>query len=173
MMRLMLTRTMSTNRNVKFTPEVQQKIIDCIKGGNFRVTAAKVAGITEKTLSIWMNNSDKKYADFQKKVIEAEAQVESVVVSKLIDAGEKDARWYAWWLERKFKRWNSAVHRWELQLLQKQLKELKNVINTLSQASQGNTAISATSPEFEEDLTEADTEGHKSLCQKQGLQSDS
>jgi hypothetical protein len=147
----------------KFTPEVQAKILNCIRGGNFRTTAAKIAGITDKTFSLWMHSTDKKFADFQKAVIEAEAQVEAACVTKLIESGEKNATWYAWWLERKFKRWNSSVHRWELQLLQKQLKELKNVIRSLTQNEVGDERFADADECPEIRPTETDPERHRRI----------
>lgn len=142
--------TMSLKHNAKFTPEVCKAVIDCILQGNFRQTAAQVAGITPKTLSLWMRSSDKKYLQFQKDVINAEAQVEANSVEAIRAYGfDKDPKFLCWWLERKFKRWNSAVHRWELQLLQKQLKELKNVIGQLQTTPTGNISVAFSSPELE------------------------
>lgn len=147
---LKMTMSSRVPANYKFTPETCKKVIECILQGNFRQTAAQVAGITPKTLSQWMRSPDKRYAQFQKDVIAAEAEVEARSVHAIRAYGfDKDPKFLCWWLERKFKRWNSAVHRWELQLLQKQLKELKNVISQLSQDTKGNSSIAFSSPELE------------------------
>lgn len=143
-MKMMISMSKLTH---KFSPEKQDLIIQTLRGGNYRACAAKVAGISEKTLSFWMNSKDKKYQQFQKKVLETEAEVEAFAVRKIIESGEKDARWYAWWLERKFKRWNQSVHRWEIQVLQKQLKDLKNVVNSLSEAEQTVEPVEEEGPE--------------------------
>ena len=150
-MRLRVLKTKMTSKGFsKFNPTTCTKIIECIRQGNFRVTAAQIAGITPKTFSVWMRSTDAKFAKFQKDVINAEAEVEACSVAAIRAYGiDKDPKFLCWWLERKFKRWNSAVHRWELQLLQKQLKELKNVIGKLSQDTQGNSQVNFTSPEFE------------------------
>lgn len=133
----------------KFTPETQDKLLAAIRGGNFRVVACQLAGITNKTLYEWLKNPKPEYQEFHKKLIEAEAGVEAYCVSQLINAGEKDPKWYAWYLERKFKRWNTAVHRWEINILQKQLKELRHVINELCQDDQGSaiSEIEITTPQ--------------------------
>ena len=147
----------------KFTPATCAKIIHVIKQGNFRLVAAQVAGINRKTLTAWMKSPDPKFKSFQDAVIQAEAEVEAEAIGKLTEIGhDKDPRWLAWWLERKFKRWNSAVHRWELQLLQKQLKELKNVIVKLSADATGNSTIEFSSPEVETktELTDMRPEEH-------------
>ncbi len=141
---------MMASKPSKFTPEVAEKIVEIVRAGNFRVTAARSVGISEKTLSTWMRSTDKRYAQLQKDVIEAEAEAEARSVAAIRAYGfDKDPKFLCWWLERKFKRWNSAVHRWELQLLQRQLKELKNVIQQLSQNAQGDSKIAFASPELE------------------------
>ena len=156
----------------KFCPEIQDKVIEVLLQGNFRTTAAKCAGITEKTLSQWMNSKEKKYHEFQKRVIEAEALVENKAVKEILIAGGKDAKWYAWWLERKFKRWNSSVHRWEIQVLQKQLKDLKNVVHSLSISEPANQVFDEEGGEPEETESGDRPEGHQDICPQQRVQSD-
>ena len=106
-------------------------IFNSLRRGNFRNTAAREAGISPKTFSVWMHRKEPKYQEFAQQVIEIEANVESYCVNKLIEAGDKDAKWYAWWLERKCKHWNISVHRWEFNIVQKQLKQLRNFIDDL------------------------------------------
>jgi hypothetical protein len=114
-----------------FNADTQMLILNSIRQGNFRNTAARAAGINPKTLSKWMHRTEPKYVEFAQLVIEAEANIESKCVNKLIEAGDKDAKWYAWWLERKCKHWNISVHRWEFSIVQKQLKQLRTFIDEL------------------------------------------
>ena len=116
----------------KFSIDTQTVILNSLRKGNFRITACKEANISQALLSQWMRNPKEEFREFAKKVIEVEAQVESRAVNKILEAGDKDAKWYAWYLERRHKHWNGAVHRWELQVLQKQLKQLKGIIDELS-----------------------------------------
>lgn len=108
-------------------------ILNSLRRGNYRMTACKEAGIATKTFETWMKNPGLDYQDFAKKVVEIEAQVESKYVGLLLQAGEREPKWWAWWLERKCKdRWNGGVHRWEIQVLQRQVKQLRGVIDELT-----------------------------------------
>ena len=120
--------------NCKFNADTQTVILNSIRKGNFRITACKEAGLNDKILCSWMKDPRPEYQAFAKKVIEAEAFVESACVNSLVNS--KDEKWKAWYLERKFKHWNIAVHRWEFQIVQKQMKQLKNIINELLEANQ-------------------------------------
>lgn len=123
-------------KNSKFNTRNQEIILNSLKKGNFRCVAAKEANISSKTFHMWMKNPKPEYAAFQEEVERIEASMESYCVQKIIEAGEKDTKWLCWYLERKYKtRWNVAVHRWEFQILQKQIKQLKEIINELSQGS--------------------------------------
>ncbi len=124
--------------NGKFTPETQKKIIDGISMGNFRMTAARAAGLNPVTLSRWMNDPDPKFAKFQKAVIKAEAEVEQRCVNRILDDGfARDTKWLAWFLERKCRHWNGAVHRWELNSVQKQIKDLRRTLAKLQGDDEG------------------------------------
>lgn len=125
------------NNGCKLNAETSKIVIECIEQGNFREVAAKVAGVHPKTLQRWMRLPTKPYTDFQKKVLQAEANVEARAVAKLISTGHMDdVKWLAWWLERKNPKWNSGIYRWELQIVQKQVKELNKVIHELQEVKQ-------------------------------------
>ena len=156
-------------RNQKFTPETCERIVRCIGNGNFRCTAATMAGVSQQSMSTWMNSDDRRYADFQRAVLQAEAEVEARAVGHIVDAGfNVDPKWLTWWLERKFRRWNSAVHRWELQVVQKQLKELRNVVAELAGdapgggVAEGPCAVAAHPPQS------VGPDGADGVCPKQG-----
>lgn len=140
-------------RKSKLTKEALETIIACIKQGNFREVAAKVAGIHPETFKRWMREPGLKYEMFQKAVIHAEAEVEARAIAKIVDTGHMDdVKWLAWWLERKNPKWNSGIYRWELQLVQKQVKELNKVINELQEVKQKLDANANSSTSVEKDL---------------------
>jgi len=123
---------MKTTKHVsKFTPDTITVFLNSLRKGNFRQTACKEANISQPLLYKWLKDPRPEFKEFQKQIIEVEAQVESMAVNKILQAGDKDAKWYAWWLERKCPHWNGAVHRWELQVLQRQVKQLKGIIDEL------------------------------------------
>lgn len=156
----------------RFNQDIQDRIIEVISQGNYRAAAAKAVNISEKTLSCWLNSPEKKYQELQKRVVEEEAQIEIRAVNAICEAGDKDAKWWCWFLERKFpKRWGNAVHRWEMQILQRQVKELKNAVKSLAQASEGNQFSDEDCDEAEGSVGDC-SKGHSIVCPKQGLQSD-
>lgn len=119
-------------RPSKFTADTITVLLNSIRRGNFRKTACKEADISDSILNKWLRNPGEEYQEFRKMLEQAEASVESMAVHKILEAGEKDAKWYAWWLERKFpKRWNTAVYRWEFQNMQRQMKQLRSMIDEL------------------------------------------
>ena len=50
----------------KFTPETKEKLLAAIRGGNFRVVACQLAGITNKTLYEWLKNPKPEYQEFER-----------------------------------------------------------------------------------------------------------
>jgi transposase-like protein len=93
-------------RPSKLTPERQERIVLAIRGGNFRETAARFAGIGETTLYRWMAQGRKQrrgaYADLVAAIEEAEAAAEIERVQR-IQTAARNGNWTAdaWWLERK------------------------------------------------------------------------
>lgn len=141
----------------RFCPEICDRIVEVLSQGNYRTAAAKAVNISDKTLSQWLNLPDKKYAEFQKRVSEAEAQIEIRAVKAITESGDKDAKWWCWYLERKFpKRWNTGLHRWEMQILQKQVKDLRHAIQSLTKNAEGN---QDPTEEIAESSDEQDSEG--------------
>jgi transposase len=72
-------------RPSKFTPDVRQKIVNAVRGGNGRETSARVAGISEATLYGWLDRGRREksgqFNEFYEAVqkAEAEAEVEAVL----------------------------------------------------------------------------------------------
>lgn len=108
-------------RPTKLTPEVQERIVQALRAGNYQETAATYANITAKTFYEWMkrgesdDESERIYRDFREAVEKAKADAEVRDVA-LIDKAATDGSWQAaaWKLERKFpQRWG-RVHRTEI-----------------------------------------------------------
>ena len=101
-------------RPPKLTPEVQAKIEQALRAGNYREVAARFAGVSSPTLKAWYaegkKQSDKgrssKFKDFYAAVNKAEADAETLVVGRLMAAAAHDVKAMAFWLERKHsQRW--------------------------------------------------------------------
>lgn len=99
-------------RPSKLTPEVELVILDAIEKGNYRATAAALAGVHRNTLSNWMRwgeEGKEPYAEFNCAMERAEARAESTLleVVKVADAGWQGS---AWLLERRWaSRWSQRV----------------------------------------------------------------
>ena len=101
---------MTAGRKTKLTPEVEEKILQSIKSGNFRKTAALWAGVGYTTLRTWMREGRLRpksaQGNFRRRVLEAEKAAEMRAVALVMKAAAEDARHAEWWLERKFpQRW--------------------------------------------------------------------
>ena len=94
-------------RPSKLTSEVQQKICDAIKRGNYYDVACEFAGIGRSTFFRWKNAGEKaksgKYKDFWDAIKKAESEAEVMYVERIREAAE-DGQWTAaaWYLERKY-----------------------------------------------------------------------
>lgn len=99
-------------RPTKLTPEIQERIVDLLKAGNYVETACAIVGIGRTTYYDWMKKADEssranKYTRFQDAVRQAEAWAEARNVAILSKLAEKHWQASAWWLERKHpERWS-------------------------------------------------------------------
>jgi transposase len=105
-------------RPAKLTPELQNKICDAIRAGNYLETAAAFAGIGKSTFYDWLRRGQRVskgiYHDFSAAVEKALADAEARDVA-LIAKAAADGHWQAaaWRLERRFsERWGrrETVH---------------------------------------------------------------
>lgn len=108
-------------RPTKLTPAVQQTICDALEKGNYRATAAAVAGIHRNTLIDWERrgeNGEDLYVDFLTAMQMAEAKAEMALVAEIRHAepGVPNVRgadlWQAkaWMLERRYGgKWSGKV----------------------------------------------------------------
>ncbi len=92
-------------RPTKLTPEIQQRIVDALKSGNFRVSAARWGGVAFRTFSEWMASGeaepDGKWGEFRRAVIEAEESAEIRAVALIMKAALTDAKHAEWWLSHR------------------------------------------------------------------------
>lgn len=93
-------------RPTKLTPEVQDRIIQALKAGNYVETAAEYAGIGKTTFYRWMARGEQAsrgiYREFRDAVMRARAEAEARNVAIIQKAAPDDWRAAAWWLERAF-----------------------------------------------------------------------
>jgi len=108
----------------RLTEEVEELIVQLVRGGAYLKTAAQFAGVHRETIRRWRKRGEtdlqrsieSHYAAFARALARAEAQAEATRVLRILAAGENDWRANAWFLERRFpERWgahgtvNSAV----------------------------------------------------------------
>lgn len=93
-------------RPTLFTEETRKLILDAVLKGNYRKDAVRAAGVSIGTLRLWMGIGRKEkqgpYFDFMTAIEKAEIAVKSKCVEGVLSQGEQDARFYQWYLERKF-----------------------------------------------------------------------
>lgn len=104
----------------KFTPEVQKKLVQMLRKGNYSEAACKIAGISYSTYRNWMlkgeQEPDSEYGAFREAVEAASGQAESDAVDSLLTASQDDYKAAVVYLERRFpERW-AASQRINLQV---------------------------------------------------------
>lgn len=109
-------RGRGAGRPTKLTPEVQAKICQGLRAGNFRTVAAEWAGVPERVFRDWMHRGkdgkSKMHADFRRAVIEAEKAAEIRAVGLIMKAAENDPKHMEWWLSHRFpQRWADQERR--------------------------------------------------------------
>ena len=97
-------------RATKLTPEVQTRIIDALRAGNYIEAACGYAGITTQTYWQWMAKANQPgprmslYAEFRDAANKARADAEIRNVAIVQKVAQDGRTWQAsaWWLERSF-----------------------------------------------------------------------
>ena len=84
-------------RPTKYTPERVERILEAIRKGNTRDTAAKLAGVSATQMYEWMN----KHPEFAEAIEKADAEAEGFYVGIIERAAAKSWQAAAWWLERR------------------------------------------------------------------------
>lgn len=97
-------------RPSKLTPEVEKKIIDAIRLGNYYEAACAYAGISYTTFYRWMERGKQaksgKYCKFCKAVKQAEGDAEARIVSQWVSKTPEDWRAAQAFLEHRYsERW--------------------------------------------------------------------
>lgn len=104
-------------RPLTLTPEVEARILDALRQGNYRSAACKAAGIDWGCMRNWIrkgNRGEAPYAAFVAKLKEAEGESESALVTTIRTAAEKHWAAAAWLLERKYApKWGKRDMSWE------------------------------------------------------------
>ena len=93
-------------RPPKLTPEIQDRICELIRWGNYREVAAGACDIPDRTFSRWCTRGRKAtsgmYFIFWRAILKAERDAEIEAVRQVRIEDKK------WWLERKFNtRWGA------------------------------------------------------------------
>jgi len=116
------------SRPTKLNDDLQKKIVDCVKAGNYIETASALAGINKSTLYDWLkrgerekqrvakNNryrvrkDEKKFVKFSNAIQKALAESEVRDLTNITRASERNWQASAWKLERKFPdRWGKKT----------------------------------------------------------------
>lgn len=101
-----MTERKGAGRPTALTELVEAKVLEALRGGNFRQTAALYAGISPSTLRVWMKRGKdepkSEFGNFRRRVREAEQAAQIRAVALVLKAAAEDARHAEWWLERKF-----------------------------------------------------------------------
>jgi transposase len=94
-------------RPTALTPEVQDKILNAIRAGNYAEQAAQYAGVHKSTYYRWMQKADEPdtkpiYREFRDAVKEAEAGAEAYAVAMVRQAMPSSWQAAMTFLERKY-----------------------------------------------------------------------
>ena len=94
------------SRPTKLNDEVQRRIVDLVRVGNFLETAAEAAGVERRTVTRWLTRGSEEesgpFREFREAVEKAQAESESRDVALIAKAAKDDWQAAAWRLERKF-----------------------------------------------------------------------
>ena len=98
---------------LKLTAEVRAKILDYLRAGSFRETAAAAAGVSSRSFRRWLERAaagEEPYVSFARDVETAMAQSEAMLIARIAAAGKEDWKAAAWIAERKHpQRWQSRI----------------------------------------------------------------
>jgi hypothetical protein len=100
------------------TPEVADRLVALLKAGNYDAVAARAAGVSERTLTHWLNRGksslpqDEPYRELRDRIVRARAEGEAVHVARVAQAAQEDWHASAWFLERSYpERWGRVSPR--------------------------------------------------------------
>lgn len=91
------------------TQEVQDKICQALRAGNFRKASAEWAGVSPRVFRDWMELGRKRpksrYGEFRRAVIQAEKGAEILAVGKIMAAAQEDVEHFKWWITHRHRHW--------------------------------------------------------------------
>jgi hypothetical protein len=87
---------------VKLNPEVVGRFFTAIRAGNYRETAARLAGIGPSTMYRWLHDPRPEYAAFRMALDMCEAEVEVEVIGNLVRLSRTSTRAAAFILSRRW-----------------------------------------------------------------------
>lgn len=76
-------------RPTSLTPELADRIVDMVRGGNFRATALRACGLSKNVIRNWElagEEGKEPYASFTERLQEAEAESEAKLVAEVRNA---------------------------------------------------------------------------------------
>ena len=105
---------MALGRRCKLTPELQEKVCDVIRKGNYIEVACGYVGINAATYYNWMKKGraekSGKFLDFLNAVKKAEESAEVMYLDEIRKASSTSWQAAAWYLERKYPdRWGRKL----------------------------------------------------------------
>ena len=89
----------------RFTPDIQEAIVDGLSKGMTRRNVSDTLGLGKNTIGRWLKRGqegDERFAGFAERCILAEKQAQGALIEMITNQGEKDWRAAAWLLERRF-----------------------------------------------------------------------
>jgi hypothetical protein len=86
----------------KLNPEVVGRFFTAIRAGNYRETAARLAGIGPATMYRWLHDPRPEYAAFRIALLMCEAEVEAEVIGNLARLSRTSTKAAAFLLERRW-----------------------------------------------------------------------
>lgn len=99
----------------KLSPDRVRVILDWVRRGHYRSVACAKARISDRTLRNWVEKGREglePYAQFLEDLLEAEADCEDEMLSRIRSVSSKDDAWtnVAWFMERRWpRRWRGSI----------------------------------------------------------------
>lgn len=111
----------------KLTPEALEALLQYVRNGNYVCAAAKAIGVSKAAVTIHR----RKHPDFDTLLRQAEAEAEVTALRGVMSSGERDPKYFQWFLSRKFpERWGDGRH--EISAMKKELTELRKMLEVMT-----------------------------------------
>jgi hypothetical protein len=125
-------------RPTKLTDALHRSFIELLLSGCYRQDACRNLGVSYATFRSWMNSGKTYpgtiYEAFLKGVLAAEARCKTNAVAQILAAGREDAKYFCWWLERKYpNEW--GAYRGELGDLKRRIREMEKLLSDATETS--------------------------------------